>query len=166
MNSEKKPSEISSSESSGSSEKPSGWVYRSNEIQERDRQRRADMAAAAAEQRRRAEQRQQRQQMTDEERREWIEDQRRQILEAEARRGIVRGPSEARQQLEGMRGDLDVTPMSEIFEQMPDMQPERSQSGQDRIFTYRFPDGSRLIFAARPRGGQTGLVLRYIDIQE
>ena len=77
-----------------------------------------------------------------------------------------RGGSMARQQMERMRGDLD-DPIGPILEQMPSRAVlQRRQSGEDRIFTYTFGDGSRLILGARPSGNQTGLVLRYVDLED
>ena len=76
------------------------------------------------------------------------------------------GMALARSVAESIQGGLD-TPMSRILPQMPDdVSPSRSRSGDLRIFTYRFRDGSRLILAAQPQGGGRGLALYYVDIED
>ncbi len=76
------------------------------------------------------------------------------------------GMSLARSVASSIQGELD-TPMSRVLPQMPDdVRPERSRSGEDRTFIYRFADGSRLILVARPLGGGRGLALYYVDIED
>jgi uncharacterized membrane protein len=70
----------------------------------------------------------------------------------------------ARRQMERMQGQLG-DPIGPILEQMS-MPAQRSQSGEDRTFTYTFRDGSRLILVARPQGDGQGLTLYYVDVQE
>ena len=69
----------------------------------------------------------------------------------------------ARQQMERMQGRLG-DPIGPILEQMS-IPAQRSRSGEDRMFTYTFRDGSRLILVARPQGGGRGLTLYYVDIE-
>lgn len=64
----------------------------------------------------------------------------------------------------GVSGGLD-SPMDLILSQIP-YSPDLSRSGRYREFTYRFEDGSRLVLTAVPAGGQSGLVLYSVDIQE
>ena len=97
----------------------------------------------------------------------------RQRAEQERMRALQREPSGdqreesmARQQMSRVRGRVDLgDPIEPILAQIP-MTAQRSRSGEDRIFTYMFGDGSRLILVARPSGNQTGLVLRYVDLEE
>ena len=76
--------------------------------------------------------------------------------------------SEARQQMSRVRGRVGLgDPIGPILEQMPSRAVlQRRQSGEDRIFTYMFGDGSRLILGARPGGDQTGLVLYFVDVED
>ena len=83
---------------------------------------------------------------------------------AAERPAVRRGTSMARQQMERVQGALDA-PIGPILAQIP-LVPQRSQSGEDRTFTYTFGDGSRLILVARPSGNQTGLVLYYVDVED
>ena len=74
------------------------------------------------------------------------------------------GMSLARSVASSIQGELD-TPMNRVLAQMPDdVTPERSRSGEDRTFIYRFADGSRLTLVARPLGDGRGLALYYVDI--
>ncbi len=89
--------------------------------------------------------------------------------EAEARAAQTRapvrtGPSTARTVAAGVSGGLD-SPMDLILPQIP-YEADLDRSGRYREFTYRFEDGSRLVLTAVPAGGQTGLVLYSVDIQE
>lgn len=74
------------------------------------------------------------------------------------------GQSTARTVAASVSGGLD-SPMDSILPQIP-YSPDLSRSGRYREFTYRFEDGSRLVLTAVPTGGQTGLVLYSVDIQE
>ena len=57
--------------------------------------------------------------------------------------------------------------MEQILPQMPDdIIPERRQSGQDRIFTYPFEDGSSMILRFRPSGVGHGLSLYTVDVSD
>ena len=72
----------------------------------------------------------------------------------------------ARDWLPRVRGGLD-SPMQAILSQMPDgIQPDISMRLDRRAFSYRFPDGSRLILAFRPLGRGQGLVLDYVDVED
>ena len=76
------------------------------------------------------------------------------------------GMSLARSVASAIQGGLD-TPMDRVLAQMPDdVSPERSRSGADRLFTYSYSDGSKLVLSFRPReeGAQRGLVLYFVDI--
>ena len=76
------------------------------------------------------------------------------------------GMTLARSVASAIQGELD-TPMDRILAQMPDdVIPERSRSGADRMFIYRFADGSRLTLVARPAGDRSGLALYYVDIED
>lgn len=72
--------------------------------------------------------------------------------------------STARTVAAGVSGGLD-SPMDLILPQIP-YSPDLNRSGRYREFTYRFEDGSRLVLTAVPAGGQSGLVLHSVDIQE
>ena len=77
-----------------------------------------------------------------------------------------RGESMARQQMSRVRGRVGLgDPIEPILAQIR-MTAQRSRPGEDRIFTYTFGDGSRLILAARPSGNQTGLALYRVDLEE
>ena len=50
---------------------------------------------------------------------------------------------------------------------MPDdIQPRRSQSGEDRNFVYRFRDGSELTLTFRPAIVGSGLELWSVDVED
>lgn len=74
--------------------------------------------------------------------------------------------SQAAAYLPRVRGGLD-SPAADVLPQMPDwIVPDRRMVGDRRIFTYEFPDGSRVILAFRAAetpGG--GLVLDYVDVE-
>ena len=76
----------------------------------------------------------------------------------------------ADRQVQGMKGELDVTTVEEFTDQMPvGLQPQRIRRGLDRIFLYTFSDGSKLEATFRPRGEEgslQGLVLYMIDTQD
>ena len=75
-------------------------------------------------------------------------------------------PDRARDVLSRIRGDLG-SPMEDILSQMPDgMIPERRQSGENRMFTYTFGDGSRMILTFRPRETGWGLVLYTVQVED
>lgn len=88
--------------------------------------------------------------------------------------GILRPPATGRHCAFGFPGryfvpfagpELD-TPMSRVLPQMPDdASSERSRSGEDRTFIYRFTDGSRLTLGPAPQGGGRGWVLYYVDVE-
>ena len=64
-----------------------------------------------------------------------------------------------------VQGDLD-SPLERILAQMPDdVVPALRQSGQDRIFTYTFADGSQLILTFRPGAPGEGLFLYTADVR-
>ena len=68
--------------------------------------------------------------------------------------------------LSEVQGGLD-SPLEQILPQMPDgLIPSRRQSGDRRIFTYAFEDGSRMILTFRPRGGGRGLTLYTVDVED
>ena len=72
----------------------------------------------------------------------------------------------ARLWLGTVQGGLD-SPMEQILPQMPDdIFPERRQSGQDRIFTYGFEDGSQMVLTFRPREAGQGLILYTVDVRD
>lgn len=76
------------------------------------------------------------------------------------------GQASARQWLSRVTGDLG-TPMAQIMTQMPnDIQPSRSQSGEDRIFVWRFRDGSEIEMSFRPRAVGQGLELYWVDVND
>ena len=81
-------------------------------------------------------------------------------------RGIAQSGSMSRMWLGTIQGGLD-SPMERILPQMPDdITPERRQSGQDRIFTYPFEDGSSIILTFRPSGAGQGLSLYTVDVRD
>ena len=66
-----------------------------------------------------------------------------------------------------VQGGLD-SPMQDIQYQLAEsgISPSLSRQGNYRVFTYRFRDGSVLEFTAIPAGGQRGLILHSVDIQD
>ena len=46
------------------------------------------------------------------------------------------------------------------------MIPDRRQYGDRREFTYTFVDGSRAILTFRPAGGNRGLILYSVDVED
>lgn len=78
--------------------------------------------------------------------------------------------SEARKTTDKVKATLDVTTLEEFMSQMPDnVQPNMERDGENRIFTWIFSDGSKLIAIFRPKGGegsQQGLVLYSVDLQD
>ena len=76
------------------------------------------------------------------------------------------GQSQARAYLSRIRGDIG-SPMESILSQMPDdIIPSRRQSGEQRIFTYEFDDGSQMILTFRPREAGRGLILYTVDVRD
>ena len=73
--------------------------------------------------------------------------------------------SQAHTYLSRVQGGLD-TPLEQVLAQMPNVIPERRMSGDRRIFTYTFDDGSRAVLTFRPRGSEQGLVLYTAEIEE
>ncbi|MCY4509455.1 MAG: hypothetical protein OXG35_21190 [Acidobacteria bacterium] len=75
------------------------------------------------------------------------------------------GVSMARATASRVQGGLD-SPLERIMVQMPDdVVPTRRLSGQNRIFTYTFTDGSQLILTFRPGAPGEGLFLYTVDVR-
>lgn len=75
------------------------------------------------------------------------------------------GVSMARATASRVQGGLD-SPLELIMVQMPDdVVPTRRLSGQNRIFTYTFTDGSQLILTFRPGAPGEGLFLYTVDVR-
>ena len=71
----------------------------------------------------------------------------------------------ARSTASRVQGGLD-SPLELIMVQMPDdVVPTRRLSGQNRIFTYTFTDGSQLILTFRPGAPGEGLFLYTVDVR-
>ena len=74
--------------------------------------------------------------------------------------------SMARAHVGRMTGGVDDS-MGTILPQMPDgLIPSRRQSGDRRIFTYAFEDGSHMILTFRPRESGRGLVLYTAEVED
>lgn len=75
--------------------------------------------------------------------------------------------SEARKISRTVKASLDTTTLEQFMIQMPDILATRSISGDKRIFTWTFSDGSKIVATFQPAGGPgTGLVLHMVDIRD
>lgn len=71
-------------------------------------------------------------------------------------------------QLQEVEGELEATSLEQLMNQMQS-QPRISRSGQNRIYTWTFEDGSLLEATFRPRGAEgsgEGLVLYRLDVRD
>ena len=99
-----------------------------------------------------------------------------------AGRGGSSGPagstSEARAYAGTVHVTLDVTTVGDMMDDMAPLPagtppPGVTQAvsggvGEDRVYTWTFPDGSALVFAFKTKGAEgsgQGLVLNYVDVQ-
>jgi hypothetical protein len=76
---------------------------------------------------------------------------------------------EARQWASKVKASLDQTTLEQLMVQMPDnIQPQASRSGDNRVFTWVFSDGSKLAATFHARGGEGsggGLVLYMVETE-
>jgi hypothetical protein len=79
------------------------------------------------------------------------------------------GSSHARAWVGKVKATVDLTTLEEVMRQMPDnIPPQASRSGDNRVFTWLFPDGSNLKLTFRARGGEGsggGLVLYMVEAE-
>lgn len=68
-----------------------------------------------------------------------------------------------------VKADLDVTTLEQMMIQMPAQPTDIKRQGSNRVFTWIFSDGSKIVATFRPKGNEgsgQGLVLYMIDIAE
>jgi len=83
------------------------------------------------------------------------------------------GPSDAAAYVGNVHTTLDETTFREVLDQMPpDIQgffDMELNANMDRVYTWTFKDGSKMIFAFQPKGGEgamQGLVLSWTDVKD
>jgi hypothetical protein len=77
--------------------------------------------------------------------------------------------SEARRISHQVKADLDTTTLEQMMGQMPNTPSNTERRGQNRIFTWTFSDGSKIIATFRPKGAEgsgQGLVLYMVELRD